>query len=90
MVQKCGLLGGTESDLTIDYKITVSFVHSFFYRRLFLNFCLQIDLKILLVNISPSISNSFSLACPFDSSELEVSGFRHNIHPPLIVFAELR
>jgi len=52
MVQKCGLLGGTESDLTIDYKITI-------------------DLKILLVNISPSISNSFSLACPFDSSELE-------------------
>jgi hypothetical protein len=52
MANKCGLLGGSESDLTIDYTI-------------------KIDLKILLVNISPSISNSFSISCPFDASELQ-------------------
>jgi len=52
MANKCGVTGGSQSDLKIDYKVTV-------------------DIKILLVSISPSISNTFSLSCPFDQSELE-------------------
>jgi len=52
MAQKCGLLGESQEDLTVDYKITV-------------------DIKILVVSISPTISNSFSLSCPFNSDELE-------------------
>ncbi|KAF8831188.1 hypothetical protein HHX47_DHR1000104 [Lentinula edodes] len=52
MASKCGILGGSQSDLTIDYSI-------------------KVDLKIIFISVSPTITNSFSIACPFDESELE-------------------
>ncbi|KAF8921173.1 hypothetical protein CPB85DRAFT_1269688 [Mucidula mucida] len=51
LAQKCGILG-TASDVTIDYKITLS-------------------IRILIITVSPSISNSFSFTCPLDASSLE-------------------
>ncbi|KAK7467246.1 hypothetical protein VKT23_004303 [Stygiomarasmius scandens] len=52
MATKCGVLGGTKSDLTINYKISIG-------------------LRILIVNISPSVSNSFSISCPLSDSDLQ-------------------
>ncbi|KAJ3744800.1 hypothetical protein DFH05DRAFT_1397748 [Lentinula detonsa] len=52
MASKCGILGGSQSDITIDYSI-------------------KVDLKVILIPVSPTISNSFSISCPFDESELE-------------------
>ncbi|KAJ3862216.1 hypothetical protein EV359DRAFT_83545 [Lentinula novae-zelandiae] len=52
MASKCGILGGSQSDLTIDYSI-------------------KVYLKIIFISVSPTITNSFSIACPFDESELE-------------------
>ncbi|KAJ3796939.1 hypothetical protein GGU11DRAFT_828263 [Lentinula aff. detonsa] len=52
MASKCGILGGSQSDITIDYNI-------------------KVDLKIIFIPVSPTISNSFSISCPFDESELE-------------------
>ncbi|KIK57692.1 hypothetical protein GYMLUDRAFT_45857 [Collybiopsis luxurians FD-317 M1] len=52
MAKKCGVLGGSQADLTVDYKI-------------------QVDVRILVVTISPTVSNSFSISCPFDESTLK-------------------
>ncbi|KAI9288794.1 hypothetical protein BC943DRAFT_272343 [Umbelopsis sp. AD052] len=49
--QKCGILGGAKSDLTVNYKVTVT-------------------INILGINISPTISESATFPCPFDSNDL--------------------
>ncbi|KAJ3505356.1 hypothetical protein NLJ89_g7459 [Agrocybe chaxingu] len=51
IAQKCGVIGGARSQLTVDYKITL-------------------DIRILLVTISPVISNSFRFDCPLQASDI--------------------
>jgi len=52
---KCGVIGSSKSDITIDYEITLG-------------------LHLGLINISPSISNSMSFACPLTSAEIQSIG----------------
>jgi hypothetical protein len=52
MATKCGVLGSSQSDLTVYYKI-------------------KVDVHILVVTVSPTISDSFSISCPFDASTLK-------------------
>ncbi|KAL0581564.1 hypothetical protein V5O48_000493 [Marasmius crinis-equi] len=49
---KCGLLGGSKSNIDIKYKITVG-------------------LRIIVANISPSISDDINFACPFGDAEIQ-------------------
>jgi len=51
LATKCGVTGGTKSNLIIDYQITLG-------------------IRILMVTISPVISNTFSFPCPISASEI--------------------
>ncbi|CAA7271537.1 unnamed protein product [Cyclocybe aegerita] len=51
IAQKCGVIGGTRSQITVNYKITLG-------------------IRIILVTISPVISNSFRFDCPLQASDI--------------------
>jgi len=51
LATKCGVTGGTKSNLDVNYKISLG-------------------IRILMVVISPVISNTFSFPCPISSSEI--------------------
>ena len=72
LASKCGL-GGSTSDITVDYTIKVRL--RFDSLQLAHSLDGQIGVRFLFINVSPSISNSYSFACPIDTSnsgDLEV------------------
>ena len=71
LATKCGITGGTKTNINVNYKITVS-SNSFGFRKV-VNAVLQLGIHILLVTISPVISNQFSFPCPLQASDISVS-----------------
>ena len=72
LAQKCGLVG-SKSNISVKYKITVRWQLWSDWQALRHSWCsLQIKLLILIVPISPVISNSFDFACPISASDLSV------------------
>jgi len=72
LAEKCGILGTTKTNLSVNYKITLG-------------------LQILFVTVSPSISNSFSFACPLSSSDLKgllggagLGGSKRGVEEPIL------
>lgn len=71
IAQKCGVTpGSTKQNIVVNYKITVGFI----FVRAFTttNHPFQLGIRILVVTISPVISNQFSFACPLSASDIEV------------------
>lgn len=52
LATKCGVVGGTKSNIVVNYKITLG-------------------IRILLITISPVISNQFNFPCPLSASDIE-------------------
>jgi len=77
LATKCGIAGGTKTNINVNYKITVS-SSSFEFREV-IKAVLQLGIRILLVTISPVISNEFNFPCPLQASDISVrlpSAFR--------------
>jgi hypothetical protein len=70
LANKCGVGGGTKTNINVNYKITVS--SSSFGLRKVINAVLQLGIRILLVTISPVISNQFNFPCPLQASDISV------------------
>jgi hypothetical protein len=70
LATKCGIGGGTKTNINVNYKITVS-SSSFEFRKV-INPVLQLGIRILLVTISPVISNQFNFPCPLQASDISV------------------
>ena len=70
LATKCGVGGGTKTNINVNYKITVS--SSSFGLRKVTNAVLQLGIRILLVTISPVISNQFNFPCPLQASDISV------------------
>jgi hypothetical protein len=70
LATKCGVGGGTKTNINVNYKITVS-SSSFRFRKV-TNAVLQLGIRILLVTISPVISNQFNFPCPLQASDISV------------------
>ena len=70
LATKCGIAGGTKTNINVNYKITVS-SSSFEFREV-IKAVLQLGIRILLVTISPVISNEFNFPCPLQASDISV------------------
>lgn len=72
LAEKCGVNGGAQSPITVNYKITVRLDFHMISTR-FTNFIIKLGLEILFFVVSPVVSNSVSFACPASAQQIEVS-----------------